>query len=94
MIGIIYLATITLVSLATFATYGVDKRRARIAGRRVPERTLHLMSVLGGWPGAWVAQRVFRHKTRKLSFQLIFWGCLLLHVLLVGTVVTLFATDV
>ncbi|MGV8663884.1 DUF1294 domain-containing protein, partial [Pseudomonas aeruginosa] len=34
---------------------------------------------LGGWPGALVAQQVFRHKTRKLSFQLVFWGIVLLH---------------
>ena len=46
---------------------------------RTPEVRLHLFELLGGWPGALVAQQVFRHKTRKLSFQLVFWGIVLLH---------------
>ncbi|WP_153605141.1 DUF1294 domain-containing protein, partial [Pseudomonas aeruginosa] len=44
-----------------------------------PGVRLHLFELLGGWPGALVAQQVFRHKTRKLSFQLVFWGIVLLH---------------
>ncbi|RYM12717.1 DUF1294 domain-containing protein [Pseudomonas aeruginosa] len=40
---------------------------------------LYWFELLGGWPGALVAQQVFRHKTRKLSFQLVFWGIVLLH---------------
>jgi len=34
---------------------------------------------LGGWPGALLAQQLFRHKTRKLSYQLLFWAIVLLH---------------
>jgi uncharacterized membrane protein YsdA (DUF1294 family) len=62
-----------VLSLTLFVMYGVDKAAARRGGRRTPEIALHLFSVAGGWPGALVAQRVFRHKTRKTSFQTIFW---------------------
>ena len=43
------------------------------------ERMLHFIAVIGGWPGALVAQRVFRHKSRKLSFRLVFWATVALN---------------
>ncbi|MDR3686609.1 MAG: DUF1294 domain-containing protein [Coriobacteriia bacterium] len=60
-------------SAALFAIYGMDKSAARKGLRRVPEASLHLMALLGGWPGALLGQGVFHHKTRKQSFQTIFW---------------------
>lgn len=60
-------------SVIAFALYGFDKAAARQGRRRVPEATLHLWSLLGGWPGALAAQQLFRHKTRKMSFQIVFW---------------------
>lgn len=70
-----------LASLLAFALYWQDKRSAARGDWRTPEVRLHLFELLGGWPGALVAQQVFRHKTRKLSFQLVFWGIVLLHQL-------------
>jgi uncharacterized membrane protein YsdA (DUF1294 family) len=67
------LAAYSVLSVATFAIYGWDKRAAQAGRRRTPENTLHLLSLAGGWPGALVAQRLFRHKTRKRSFQVAFW---------------------
>src|SRR3954447_2235894 len=81
-----YLGLVTVTSLATFAAYGLDKRRASVGGRRVPERTLHLLALLGGWPGAILAQRQFRHKTRKVPFLVAFWAVVVLHVSTVGAV--------
>ena len=78
-----YLAVLTVMSGVTFIAYGLDKKRAGGLRRRIPERTLHVLGVLGGWPGALVAQRRFRHKTRKASFRLAFWFVVLLHVTLV-----------
>ena len=71
-----------VVSVVAFLVYGFDKRRARNGGRRVRERTLHMVELCGGWPGAFAAQRVFRHKTRQRRFQLLFWAIVLLHVAL------------
>ena len=53
---------------------------------RIPERTLHLLAFLGGWPGALLGQRFFRHKTKKLSFLIAFWAVVALHVAIVGSV--------
>lgn len=61
-----------LVSLVTFALYGLDKRAARRGAWRTAEAHLHLLELFGGWPGALLAQRLFRHKTRKVSFRVVF----------------------
>jgi uncharacterized membrane protein YsdA (DUF1294 family) len=60
-------------SAVSFVLYWVDKAAAGRGGQRTPEGTLHLVGLLGGWPGALVAQQVFRHKTVKRSFQVVFW---------------------
>lgn len=65
-----YCATVSAVS---FILYALDKSAAKNGARRVAESTLHLSGIAGGWPGALVAQRVFRHKTRKQPFQFLFW---------------------
>jgi uncharacterized membrane protein YsdA (DUF1294 family) len=70
--------------LITFASYGADKAQAAVQGRRVPEQALHVMSLLGGWPGALLAQQHFRHKTRKARFQALFWGTVLAHVVVLA----------
>jgi len=62
-----------LMSALSFSLYGLDKRAAARGGRRTPEARLHFFELLGGWPGALLAQRVFRHKTRKRSFQVVFF---------------------
>jgi uncharacterized membrane protein YsdA (DUF1294 family) len=67
-------------SLIAFAAHATDKAQAAAHGRRVPEQALHLMSLLGGWPGALFAQQQLRHKTRKARFQALFWGTVLAHV--------------
>lgn len=67
------------VSLLTFILYRQDKIRAGVGGWRIPENWLHAAELLGGWPGALVAQQVYRHKTRKLSFQIVFWVIVLVH---------------
>ncbi|WP_051687208.1 DUF1294 domain-containing protein [Microbulbifer sp. HZ11] len=60
-------------SLLTYLVYYLDKSAARSGRRRTKENSLHLLSLLGGWPGALVAQQHLRHKTRKQPFRLIFW---------------------
>lgn len=70
-----------LMSVVTFLLYWHDKHRARNAGQRTPEKILHGAELLGGWPGAFLGQQVFRHKTRKVSYQIVFWGIVVLHEL-------------
>lgn len=69
-----------VLSLVTLLLYGWDKRTAIRGTRRVRERTLHLWAVFGGWPGAWLAQRWFRHKSQKVAFRRIFWLTVLVNV--------------
>lgn len=79
---VIIAAVYGLMSLVTFAYYGLDKRRAGNGGWRVPERTLHTLELFGGWPGALAGQSLFRHKRAKSSFMLIFWFIVATHVAL------------
>lgn len=60
-------------SLLTFFAYAIDKSAARQHRRRIPEKTLHMLGLLGGWPGALLAQQLLRHKSRKTRFQTVFW---------------------
>ena len=60
-------------SLLAFLAYAVDKSAAVNGRWRTPEKTLHLLSVAGGWPGALLAQQLLRHKCSKPSFVAVFW---------------------
>ncbi|KQX07418.1 MULTISPECIES: DUF1294 domain-containing protein [unclassified Leifsonia] len=62
-----------VMSAIALLMYWRDKRAARTGDRRVPEVTLLALGLFGGWPGAIVAQQVFRHKTTKRSFRTEFW---------------------
>ena len=70
-----------VISVITFFVYRTDKRRAEAGEWRIPEATLHLAELFGGWPGAFLAQRQFRHKTSKASFLVVFWAIVLIHQL-------------
>lgn len=84
-----------LASLLSFMQYWLDKRSAQSGGQRTAENTLHLVELAGGWPGALIAQQAFRHKTRKASYQAVFWLIVAVHqlfwidlLLLDGTYIT------
>lgn len=96
-VSVLPLAAYGLVSVVTFFLYWSDKRKAQSDNWRTPENVLHALELAGGWPGALIAQQVFRHKTRKVSYQLVFWLIVLLHqvfwidqLFLGGTLFTLF----
>ncbi len=76
---IIPLAAYGGVSLIAFFLYWSDKRKAQADRWRTPENILHAVELAGGWPGALIAQQVFRHKTRKFSYHVLFWVIVLLH---------------
>ena len=74
-------------SVVAFVVYGADKSAARRSGPRVSERTLLALGLVGGWPGAIVAQQVFCHKTRKRTFRRAFWTTVLLNVVILGLLI-------
>ncbi len=62
-----------IVSGITYVLYARDKGKSKDGGWREPERVLQFFALLGGWPGAFLAQQRLRHKSSKVSFQLVFW---------------------
>jgi uncharacterized membrane protein YsdA (DUF1294 family)/cold shock CspA family protein len=60
-------------SVITFLAYASDKSKAQKGDWRTPEGTLHMFSLIGGWPGAAIAQQTLRHKSQKREFRIAFW---------------------
>lgn len=87
MIPTLLIAVYAALSALLFVMYAADKRAARLGARRIPEKALHLLALLGGWPGALVAQNVLRHKTRKQPFRAIFWVTVAANCAVVGLIV-------
>ncbi len=75
-------ALYAVMSSVTFTAYYADQNRAKNQEWRIAENTLHLLELLGGWPGALLAQQWLRHKTAKVSYQVIFWLIVAAHVVL------------
>ncbi len=63
------LSFLLLLNVLTFLIFGWDKRAAKRQKQRVPEARLYGLTALGGFVGAWIATKVFRHKTIKRSFR-------------------------
>src|SRR6185295_14709953 len=74
-------------SIITYRCYARDKKAAENKNRRTPESTLHLMSLVGGWPGALIAQVRLRHKTRKPSFLVAYWLTVIVNCIALGVIV-------
>ncbi|WP_130803708.1 DUF1294 domain-containing protein [Acinetobacter ihumii] len=73
---------IALMNALSYWLYAQDKEAAQLGNRRVPEQTLHIVSFLGGWPAAWLAQQKLRHKTQKQPFRKIYFCSIVLNILL------------
>lgn len=69
-----------VIGIVTFFVYAKDKRAAINGNWRVPEKTLHIFSVAGGWLGALIAQDKLRHKTQKQPFRAIYWLTVVINV--------------
>lgn len=66
-------------SLVCFILFFIDKKRSETNGWRIREYYLHLVELLGGWPGALLGQKFIRHKTKKISYRIILWLIILVH---------------
>ncbi len=80
-------AWLTAINLTALGYYGFDKVRARRASQRVPEAVLHLLALVGGSVGAYLGMQLFRHKTLKGRFQLLFWSIVVTQVGLIAWLV-------
>ncbi|GJM05262.1 MAG: DNA-binding protein [marine bacterium B5-7] len=69
-----------VMSLVTFIAYAIDKSAAQNARWRTPESTLHIFSLIGGWPGAFFAQNMLRHKSSKQEFKSVYKITVLLNL--------------
>ena len=73
---LVYLAA----SALTYFFYAWDKSAARAGAWRTQESTLHGLSLIGGWPGALIAQQFLRHKSKKEEFRFVFWLTVVINV--------------
>ncbi len=76
----IFAALYVLVSVLTIGVYAFDKWSSIRGGWRVSETTLLLLGLVGGWPGAIIAQQAIRHKSKKPSFRRAFWATVVINV--------------
>lgn len=76
----VVLPGLALLNIATFFTYWKDKVAAEEETIRIREDVLHALALVGGWPAAWLAQQVLRHKTGKRGFRAMFWLTVLVNL--------------
>lgn len=69
-----------LMSLTTFVAFFRDKQAAAHGSWRTPERTLHMLELVGGFPGAFAAMALLRHKNRKPTYVAVTVLITLAHV--------------
>lgn len=79
----VILLYLILMSLVSMTMHAADKRRARLGRRRIPERSLHSMELIGGWPGALLMTRIIRHKTSKPQYMWTLYAIAASHIVAV-----------
>ena len=78
-IAVIYLIVINILG---FLIMGLDKHKAKMAERRIPENTLFMFTILGGGIGTIAGMYVFHHKTKKMKFKVGMPLILILEILI------------
>lgn len=81
-------ALYVIASILAYGAYALDKSAAQSNAWRTPESTLHTLALMGGWPGALLAQQRLRHKSRKASFQRVFRVTVVLNLLILAWLFT------
>jgi uncharacterized membrane protein YsdA (DUF1294 family) len=77
-----------VIATLAFIAYAIDKAAAQSNRWRIPESTLHALAMVGGWPGAMLAQTLLRHKSVKREFRLIYWITVVVNLLMLGWLVS------
>ena len=75
-------------SILTFVIYAFDKSAAKNGRWRTSESQLHLLSLIGGWPGAFFAQSKLRHKSSKKEFQQVYWTTVMINICAFGWLIS------
>lgn len=83
LISELLIAYLALINVVTFFAFGIDKLAATASNRRTPEKTLWILTAIGGSIGALAGMEFFKHKRRKVSFYSVVVLLFLLHVMLV-----------
>lgn len=73
------------INVLSFLFYLIDKYNAKNGHWRIKETRLHCLSLLGGWPGAAIAQQWLKHKNRKKSFQIRYWLTIVANIVVQTT---------
>ena len=65
----LFIIYLVIINLITFFYFGIDKLKSQLVRQRISEKTLWILSTIGGSIGALAGMNFFRHKTKKISFQ-------------------------
>lgn len=76
-----FLGSYAFMSVLLYVMYAADKSAAQAGRWRTSEASLHLVALLGGWPGGLIARHALRHKTIKQPFRFVFWCTVVLNCL-------------
>lgn len=76
------LCYLLIVNLLGFSSMGIDKKRAKAREWRIKESTLFLIAFIGGSLGSLLGMKVFRHKTKHRSFQILIPSFLILQIII------------
>ena len=71
-----------IINISGFIAMGIDKHKARMGNRRIPENTLFMFTILGGGIGTIAGMYVFHHKTKKKLFTIGMPLILILEILI------------
>ncbi|HAV91374.1 DUF1294 domain-containing protein [uncultured Eubacterium sp.] len=73
---------IIIMNVVGFFIMGIDKKKAEKHAWRIPEKTLFLVSLIGGSIGTLLGMYVFRHKTKHWYFVIGMPLILIMHIIL------------
>jgi uncharacterized membrane protein YsdA (DUF1294 family)/cold shock CspA family protein len=74
------MAVYPITGLITYWLYAQDKQQATNGNWRTSEKTLHFWELIGGWIGGFIAQNILHHKSKKSSYQSVYWSIVALHL--------------
>ena len=74
---------LVIINIIGFLAMGIDKRKAKKNSWRIPEKTLFIITTLGGGIGTVTGMYIFRHKTKKIDFVIGLPAILILEIILI-----------